>query len=161
MGFEEVDSILQKYKYQHQSLISMMQDIQRVKNYLPSDTLRYISQKLEIPLSQIYHIATFYKSFSLKPRGRHIIRVCLGTACHLSGAVKNREQIERLLHIDDGETTQDGLFSLETVNCLGTCALAPVTMVNEDYYAALTPGKIDTILSIYVRPSGSMENDKD
>ena len=161
MGFEEVDSILQKYKYQHQSLISMMQDIQRVKNYLPSDTLRYISQKLEIPLSQIYHIATFYKSFSLKPRGRHIIRVCLGTACHLSGAVKNREQIERLLHIDDGETTQDGLFSLETVNCLGTCALAPVTMVNEDYYGAVKPGRIDRILSIYVTPSGSMEDDKD
>ena len=103
MAFEKVDQILEKYAYRHDALIGIMQDLQRLENYLPPETIRYVSQRLEVPLTRLYHIATFYKSFSLEPRGRHIVRVCLGTACHLSGAVQNQEQIERTLQIKEGE----------------------------------------------------------
>lgn len=161
MDSEKVDVILEKYGYRHDALISMMQDIQRLENYLPFETLKYVSQKMEVPLTRIYYIVTFYKSFSLEPRGRHIIKVCFGTACHLNGAVQNQEQIERVLHISEGETTPDMVFSLETVNCVGTCALAPVTLVGEDYYGEVTPGKVENILSVYSNTSDSAENDKD
>lgn len=149
MDFEKVDVILEKYEYKHDALIGMMQDIQRLENYLPLETLKYVSEKLEVPFTRVYHIATFYKSFSLEPRGRHIIKVCLGTACHLSGAVQNQEQLERMLNIHEGETTSDRMFSLETVNCVGTCALAPVTVVDDTYYDAVTPGKVEKILVNY------------
>jgi NADH:ubiquinone oxidoreductase subunit E len=118
---------------------------------LPAETLRYVAGRLEVPLTRLYHIVTFYKSFSLKPRGRHVIKVCCGTACHLNGAMQNLEQIRRTVHISDGETTGDRWFSLETVNCVGTCALAPVTVVDETYYDAVTPEKIEKILFSYVR----------
>ena len=137
------------------------QDVQRLENYLPQETLQYIGRELEVPLSRVYYIATFYKSFSLEPRGRHIVKVCLGTACHLNGAVQNLEQVERILSISEGETTKDRMFSLETVNCVGTCALAPVTMVGEDYYGAVTPGRVEKILSAYSTGSGSAEDGKD
>jgi NADH-quinone oxidoreductase subunit E len=161
MDFEKVNLILKKYGYKHYALIGMMQDIQQIENYLPLETIKYVSEKLEIPLTRLFHIATFYKSFSLEPRGRHICKVCFGTACHLGGAVQNQEQIERILNIQDGETTQDMMFSLETVNCVGTCALAPVTMIDEDYYGEVTPGKIEKIIAYYYNTSGSAEYDKD
>ena len=161
MAFEKVDQILEKYGYRHDALIGIMQDLQRLENYLPAETIRYVAQRLEVPLTRFYYLATFYKSFSLKPRGRHIVRVCLGTACHLSGAVQTQEQIERTLQIKEGETTRDTMFSLETVNCLGTCALAPVTMVDEEYYGEVTPGRVEKILSLYFKTSGSAENEDD
>lgn len=161
MPFEKVDTIMEKYGYRHDALISMLQDIQRLENYLPVETLQHVSRKIEVPLSRVYYIATFYKSFSLEPRGRHIVRVCLGTACHLNGAVRNLEQIQRILDIGEGETTLDRMFSLETVNCVGTCPLAPVTMVDEDYYGAVSPGKVEKILSAYSNGSDSVENEKD
>jgi len=157
MGFEQVDNILEKYGHRHEALISMLQDIQRLENYLPQETLHYVGKKLEVPLSRIHYIATFYKSFSLVPRGKHIVKVCLGTACHLNGAVQNLEQIQRTLNIGEGETTQDRMFSLETVNCVGTCALAPVTVVDDKYYDAVTPGKVKKIISNYF---GEAENNK-
>ena len=157
MGLQKVDEILDKYGHRHDALIGMLQDVQRLENYLPQETLQYICQKLEVPLSRIYYIATFYKSFSLEPRGRHIVRVCLGTACHLNGAVRNLEQIQRTLDIREGETTQDRMFSLETVNCVGTCALAPVTVVDDTYYDAVTPEKAEKIISNY---SGKSEDTK-
>ena len=120
-----------------------------------------LGEKLEVPLSRVYYIATFYKSFSLEPRGKHIIKVCLGTACHLNNAVQNLEQIQRTLDIAEGQTTEDMVFSLETVNCVGTCALAPVTMVDEDYYGAVTPGGVEKILSAYSNTSDSAENGKE
>jgi len=161
MTLAKVDQVLAKYGYRHDALIGIMQDLQRLENYLPPETIRYVSQRLEVPLTRLYHIATFYKSFSLEPRGRHIVRVCLGTACHLSGAVQTQEQIERSLQIKEGETTKDMMFSLETVNCLGTCALAPVTMVDEEYYGEATPGRVEKILSFYTETSGSVENEED
>jgi NADH-quinone oxidoreductase subunit E len=156
MAFEQVDEILDKYGHRHDALIGILQDLQRLENYLPQEMLLYVGRKLEVPLSRIYYIATFYKSFSLEPRGKHIIKVCLGTACHLTGASQALEQIQRTLHICEGETTHDMLFSLETVNCLGTCALAPVTVVDDTYYDAVTPGKVEKILSNYFeRPEGA------
>ena len=149
MNIEKIDHILEKHEYKHSAIISIMQDVQGIENYLPENTLRYISEKMELELTRIFDIATFYKTFSLTPRGRHVIRVCCGTACHLGGAVKNLEQIQRTIHIQEGETTDDRLFSLETVNCLGACALAPVMVIDEDYYDAVNPGDIEKILSPY------------
>ena len=161
MAFEKVDEILDQYGYRHDALIGILQDVQRLENYLPQETLLYVGRKLEVPLSRIYYIATFYKSFSLEPRGKHIVKVCLGTACHLNGAVQNLEQIQRTLDIVEGETTEDMVFSLETVNCVGTCALAPVTMIDEDYYGAVTPGRVDKILSGYADESEDSKSDED
>ena len=149
MGFKDIDDILEKYGYGHSDIIGILQDAQTIENYLSGETLRYISEKMEISLSRIFDIVTFYKAFSLVPRGKYIIRVCCGTACHLGGAQQNLEQLNRLLQIKDGETTDDREFSLETVNCLGTCALAPVVAVDDDYHEAVNAGKIEKMLSPY------------
>ena len=149
MDLKAIDIILEKYEYTHSNIIAIMQDIQVLENYLPEEVLRYISGKMEISLTRIYDIATFYKSFSLVPRGRHIIKVCCGTACHLGGAPQNLDQLNRLLQIKDGETTDDRAFSIETVNCLGACALAPVVSVDEDYHEAVNAGKIEKMLATY------------
>jgi NADH-quinone oxidoreductase subunit E len=149
MDLDRIDQVLQKYEYHHADIISIMQDVQGLENYIPEEAIRYISEKMEINLARIYDIATFYKAFSLVPRGRHTIKVCCGTACHLGGADQGLAQIKRSLRIKEGETTKDRLFSLETVNCLGTCALAPVVVVEEDYYDAVKPGSVEKILSQY------------
>jgi NADH-quinone oxidoreductase subunit E len=131
-----------------------MQDVQGLENYIPEEAIRYISEKMELNLARIYDIATFYKTFSLVPRGLHTIKVCCGTACHLGGSDQNLDQIKRILDIEEGETTTDRQttdrqFSLETVNCLGTCALAPVVMVEEDYYDEVKPGRVEKIILNY------------
>ena len=149
MDFDRIDQVLQKYEYRHADIISIMQDVQGLENYIPEEAIRYISEKMEINLARIYDIATFYKAFSLVPRGRHTIKVCCGTACHLGGADQSLGQIKRTLDIEDGETTEDRQFSLETVNCHGACALAPVVVVSEDYYDAVKAGKLEKILSSY------------
>ena len=149
MDFNQIEQVLQKYEYRHSDIISIMQDVQGLENYIPEAAIRYISEKMEINLARVYDIATFYKTFSLMPRGRHTIKVCCGTACHLGGSDRNLDQIKRSLQIKEGETTADRQFSLETVNCLGTCALAPVVMVEEDYYDEVKPGRIEKILLHY------------
>ena len=149
MDFEKIDRILQSYEYKHSSIISIMQDVQGIENYIPEKVLCYISEKMELNLARIFDIATFYKTFSLTPRGRHRIKVCCGTACHLGGARQSLDQIKRTLKIEDGETTVDRMFSMETVNCLGACALAPVVVVDEDYYDSVNAGKIEKVLSSY------------
>lgn len=149
MDFEEIDGILRKYELRHSNIIGILQDAQALENYLPEEVLRYISKRMEISLTRIFDIVTFYKAFSFVPRGKYTIRVCCGTACHLGGALQNLEQLNRLLQIKDGETTDDRTFSLETVNCLGACALAPVVAVDEDYHEAVNAGKIDKMLSSY------------
>jgi NADH-quinone oxidoreductase subunit E len=149
MDFDRIDQVLQKYGYRHADIISIMQDIQGIENYISEETIRYISEKMELNLARIYDITTFYKAFSLVPKGRHTIKVCCGTACHLGGSDRNLDQINRILNIKEGETTDDRLFSLETVNCLGTCALAPVVMVEDDYYDEVKPGRVEKILSNY------------
>lgn len=129
----------------------LLQDIMREYGYLPEGTLKRIAQKLAIPLSRVYGLATFYKSFSLTPRGRHLISVCLGTACHVRGAPRIVEKIERDLGIKAGETTKDLKFTLETVNCLGACALGPLIVIDEKYYGRLNSTKMDKVLKDYLK----------
>lgn len=149
MDVEAIDRILERHESRHSNIIGILQEAQTLENYLPEEALRYISEKMQISLTRIFDIVTFYKAFSLFPRGKYTIRVCCGTACHLGGAPQNLDQLNRLLQIRDGETTDDRMFSLETVNCLGACALAPVVAVDEDYHEAVNAGKIEKMLSSY------------
>ncbi len=149
MDSQAIDRILKKYRHRHSEIIGILQDAQTLENYLPEEALHYISKKMEISLTRIFDIVTFYKAFSLLPRGKYTIKVCCGTACHLGGAPQNLDQLNRILQIRDGETTDDRTFSLETVNCLGACALAPVVAVDDDYHEAVNAGKIKKMLSTY------------
>jgi len=141
--------ILNKYPKEQRFTLAMLQDIQKEYNYIPREALQMVSEYLMIPLSKLYALATFYKALSLKPKGKYIIKVCDGTACHIKSSPVILAEIEKVLNIKSGETTEDGLFSLETVNCLGSCALAPVMVVNEDYYGKVTPAMVRDILSHY------------
>jgi NADH-quinone oxidoreductase subunit E len=143
------NEILEKHEFRHENLIAILQEIQKEELFLPREVLELVSRQMEVPLTRIFSMATFYKSFSLAPRGRHRMKVCTGTACHIKGAKQNREEIVRKLGISEGETTPDLSFSLETVNCVGACALAPVIMIDEDYYDGITPAKIRKILKHY------------
>lgn len=129
-------------------LIQILQDVNLEYQYLPDYALKYVSERLDIQLSQVYHVATFYTAFSLKPRGKHLIRVCMGTACHARGAPRILEEFERQLEISPGQTTPDRQFTLETVNCLGCCALGPVVMVGRDYHS-VTAAKVGRLLKQY------------
>ena len=145
----KVDAILEKYTDRAGMVIGVLQDVQDEFNYLPEDALTYLSRKSEIPLSRLYGVARFYNAFSLEPRGKNIIRVCLGTACHLKGGPRIADALSRELGIESGETTEDRMFTLERVNCLGCCALAPVVEVNGNVHAGVTVGKIPSILAQY------------
>lgn len=141
-----VPEIIDKYKGQKKALIAILQEIQQIYSYLPEPALRLVSKKLGIPLIDVFSVATFYRAFSLKPRGRHQITVCLGTACHVRGGPKVLEEFERKLGIKAGETTADNQFSLETVNCLGCCAIGPVVVVDGNYHAQTNIRKVSRIL---------------
>ena len=144
-----VDSILDKWGNNGSSLISILLDIQSKYNYLPKDALIGVSERLHIPLIHVYSVATFYKSFSLKPRGKHLITVCLGTACHVRGAPEVLNEIENQLNVNVGETTPDNNFTLETVRCLGTCAIGPVVTIDGEYYGQMNPKKVHSFLKKY------------
>jgi len=146
---EKVGSILGNYQREKGMLVSILQDVQAEYNYLPKDALMEVSQGLDVPLSRVYSVATFFKSFSLKPRGRHLINVCLGTACHVRGAVRILEKIERELGINPDETTEDLKFTLETVNCVGACALGPIVIVDGEYSGEMRTDKIIPLLDKY------------
>ena len=146
---EKVGSILNNYQKDRRWLISILQDIQAEYNYLPKDALMEVSQDLDAPLSQVYSVATFFKSFSLKPRGRHLINVCLGTACHVRGARRVLETMERELGISSGETTENFKFTLETVNCVGACALGPIVIIDEQYSGQMKTDKVKLLLESY------------
>jgi len=130
----QVDEIVDKYEGDKSALIQVLLDIQRENRWLPRDTLMQVSQRLGVPLSQVYHISTFYKAFSLMPKGRHPVSVCLGTACQVRGAPRLLDKVVEKLKIKPGETSGDMRFSLDTVNCLGCCALGPVMVVDDEYY---------------------------
>ena len=144
-----IDSVLNKWNNNGSSLISILLEIQSEYNYLPKEALIKVSEKLNIPLIHVYSVATFYKSFSLKPRGKHLITVCLGTACHVRGAPDVLNEIGNQLKIDVGETTPDNNFTLETVRCLGTCAIGPVITIDGKYYGQMNSKKIQSILKKY------------
>jgi NADH-quinone oxidoreductase subunit E len=145
----KVEALIDSYVGRKEQLISLLQDIQAEFNYLPQETLVKISRKLDIPLSQVFSVATFFQSFTLKPRGRHTITVCLGTACHVKGGQRLVDKIERDYKVKPGETTQDERFTLETANCLGCCALGPVVVVDGKYEGHMTPDKLDKVLKKY------------
>ncbi|MGA1790588.1 MAG: NADH-quinone oxidoreductase subunit NuoE [bacterium] len=131
------------------ALITILQDVQSEYKYLPKDALREVAAGLNLPLIQVFGVASFFRAFSLTPRGRHCVKVCLGTACHVRGASAVLEELERELGIKNGQTTEDMHFTLETVNCLGACALGPVVVVDETYYGQMNPGKVKKMLDNY------------
>ncbi|MGD2176377.1 MAG: NAD(P)H-dependent oxidoreductase subunit E [Anaerolineae bacterium] len=133
-----IDSILERHDWAPSAIIAIMQDVQDEVNYLPEGALRYVAERLGIPASKVFRLATFYRAFSLEPRGRHVINVCTGTACHVRGAVKIVDALERELGIEAGETDEGLVFTLETVNCVGACALGPVVVVDGDYHGQMT-----------------------
>lgn len=146
---DKIDALIEKYGGEQRALTTLLQDVQAEYNYLPREALQRVSERMGLPLIQVYQVAAFYKAFSLEPRGRHLITVCLGTACHVRGGVRIVEQIGRLLGIAPGETTEDRQFTLETVNCLGCCALGPVMVVDGKYYGKIAPSRVNHVLKEY------------
>jgi NADH-quinone oxidoreductase subunit E len=138
----EISMSLEKCIRKHDSfLIPILQDIQEHYHYLPEEVLKEVADKLKLPLRDVYGVATFYRSFSLTPKGKHIITVCLGTACHVRGGERIVSAVSRELGIEAGETQKDLKFTLETVNCLGCCAIGPIVVVDDEYYGQMRPQK--------------------
>jgi len=158
MEKEELNKIVNKYDTKSGKLLGILEDIQRNEGYLPKDALIYVSKHLNVPLSKLYSLATFYSFFNLKPVGKHIITVCTGTACHVRGAPLLIKEMERLLNVQPGETTSDGKFmlttkdrsfSLNAARCFGCCSMAPVIRVDGKIYGYSTPRKLPEILKRY------------
>lgn len=149
MDLPRLEAILSKYEGESTDLIPILQDIQDTYNYLPKEELKVVAERLNVPLTQVYGVATFYKMFSLVPKGRHQIKICLGTTCHLRGGPRLVDAVSSRLGCEVGYTTKDGLFSLETVGCLGSCAQAPVMMVDDKYFARVSVDKVGKILKAY------------
>ena len=153
---EKVKEITNHYPPEQRYALAIMQDIQREFNYIPEDTLPLIKDHVGVSIGNLYSIATFYRSLSLTPKGKHIIRLCDGTACHMRGASNLVGEISRQLGIRPGERTEDGQFSLELVNCVGSCALAPVVVIGETYYGKVTMEGLPEILDAY-RKGGELD----
>jgi NADH-quinone oxidoreductase subunit E len=136
------------------SLISVLEEIQAQYSYLPQEAMILVSERMGVPLSQVYSVATFYHAFSLKPRGKHTICVCTGTACHVRGAVQVLNRLETSLGVRPGGTTRDRQFTLQTVNCLGCCALGPVVVLDDEYEGQMTTKKVDKLLKRAMRQVG-------
>jgi NADH-quinone oxidoreductase subunit E len=144
---EKVTAIINKYNGDRGQLVSILQDIQAEYYYLPKEALIQVSKTMALPESRIYDVATFFKAFSLEPRGKHLINVCLGTACHVRDAARVLEKIELSLGVKRGETTKDRKFTLETVNCMGCCAVGPAVKIDGDYYGHMSTDKVDSLLT--------------
>jgi NADH-quinone oxidoreductase subunit E len=150
-----IEEIVSRYGRSSDFIIPMLQDVQHTYGYLPREAAREIARSLGVPLSQIYAVATFYRSFSLKPRGKHLITICTGTVCSLKGANRIVEAIQGLLGVEPGGTSEDRVFTLQSVNCLGACALAPVMMIDERYYGKVKVNHIPSLLAEYRKTEGS------
>ncbi|MCP4150832.1 MAG: NAD(P)H-dependent oxidoreductase subunit E [bacterium] len=146
---KKTEEILTKHQFKGSKIIQILTEVQELYNYLPKENMEYVSKRIKMPLSKIYSIATFYAAFSLNPRGEHLITVCMGTACFVKGVSNVLNRIEDRLGIEAGSTTEDQKFTLETVNCLGACALAPIVVVDGDYHGQTSVQKIDSILDQY------------
>ncbi len=149
LDLAKLEPVLRKFRGQEGAMIPVLQEAQSIYGYLPEEVLAYISRGLKIPLSRIYGVVTFYAQFYLTPRGRHTVRVCRGTACHVRGGKNIRKAVQQFLGIEENETTPDFKFTFETVACLGACALSPVLLVDKTYYGKLTPGKVEKVLKLY------------
>lgn len=149
INWAKIDEVIERYKEKKGAVIPVLEEVQGIVGYLPKEVLCKVADSLNISRSIVYGIVTFYSFFSIKPRGRNVIRVCLGTACYVKGANAVLDKIKEVLKINTGELTSDRKFSLEAVRCVGACGLAPVLMINEDVHGHLTPAKIEKILEGY------------
>jgi NADH-quinone oxidoreductase subunit E len=141
-----VRRVIAKYEGRKRALIPILQEVQDELRWLAPETLEAVAAELDLPLAHVYSVATFYKSFSLEPRGRHICTVCMGTACHVRGSAAIFERVEQNLGLQAGQTSEDGEFTLERVNCLGACALAPLVVVDGRYYGRMNEAKAEALL---------------
>jgi NADH:ubiquinone oxidoreductase subunit E len=146
MDFSKLDEILKGRGSEPFDVMEVLQDIQALYHYLPEEALCRVSASMGVPLLEVFRLANFYKAFSLTPRGKHLITVCMGTACHVRESPRFLNEVRRQLKVEPGRTTQDGEFTLETVNCLGACALAPVVIMDGTYYEHMTPAKLGSLL---------------
>ncbi len=150
----KAEEILGRYQLEEPALIQVLQDVHRAYNYLPCDVLERVAEALDVPLAKVFSVSTFYKAFSLEPQGDTIVKVCMGTACHIRGAGHLAEEFERQLGVGPGETTEDLKFTVKTVNCVGACAMAPLVIVGETYFGSAKPAKV----SKYLAEGGADEN---
>ena len=146
---DKIDHIIDRHGGKRSALIQVLLDVQKEKKWLPAECILHISSRLNVPLPQVYQVATFYKAFSLTPRGRHLITVCMGTACHVRGSPRLLDRVSQKLGVAAGKTTQDDRFTLLTVNCMGCCALGPVLAIDETYYSSPSASDFKKILSQY------------
>jgi len=151
---QKVDQIIDGYHGDKTAILAILQDIQAVYNYLPQEAMMRVVEKLQVSLSQVSSLATFFHAFSLTPRGKNIVTVCMGTACHVRGAPRVLEEIERQLGVKTAHTTEDGEFTVETVNCVGACALGPLVMVNGNYHGNIATSEVTEVLDHYRKPQG-------
>ena len=156
-----VTGIIDRHRDERGNLLPILLDINRHFNWLPRPALEHVSEELKLPLAEIIRVASFYNAFSLVPRGQHIINVCMGTGCFVKGSPRLLDRLERELDIKHGETTEDMLFTLEVVRCIGCCALAPAMRVGEDTFGRLTPGAIPKILKSYAESYGQEEAEEE
>lgn len=144
---KKIDAILNAHDYNSTQVIAVMQEVQKVYRYLPEEVLSYIANALKLSEAKIYGVATFYENFSLEPKGKYVIKVCDGTACHVRKSIPILEEFRKVLNVSEKKpTTEDMLFTVETVSCLGACGLAPVCTVNDKVHAAMTPEKARTLI---------------
>ncbi len=151
ISISEINEIIGREAMGDGSLIGALEEIQERYRYLPPEALILASERLGVPLSQAYSVATFYNAFSLKPKGKHCLTVCMGTACHVRGSPQVLDRLESKLGIKAGETTHDHLFTLESINCLGACALGPIVVTDGEYSGQMNTGKVDTLLRSMLR----------
>lgn len=151
LTIDVINDIINRQARDDGSLIAALEDIQARYRYLPPEALILVSERLGVPLSQTYSVATFYNAFSLKPKGKHCLNVCMGTACHVRGSSQVLDRLQTKLGIGAGSTTRDRLFTLETVNCLGACALGPIVVTDGEYSGQMTPQKADQLLKSITR----------
>ena len=145
----QIDEIISNFKGKPGALIPVLEQVQDLCGYLPPAIQSRVAKGLNLSVSNVYGVVTFYSFFTMVPRGKHVIRVCLGTACYVRGGKRILERISEILQVDPGECTQDRLFSLETVRCLGACGLAPVVVIDEDTHGRIKPAKLDALLAQY------------
>jgi len=150
----KAEEILESYPHEEPALIQVLQDVHRAYNYLPCDVLERVAEALEVPLAKVFSVSTFYKAFSLEPQGDTIVKVCMGTACHIRGAGQLVEELQRQLGVGPDETTEDFKFTVKTVNCVGACAMAPLVIVGEQYFGSAKPARV----SKYLAEGGADEN---
>ena len=142
----KVDAIIDSHDMDATSLLAILQDVQEAENYLPREAMERVAGRLTIPIARVYQMATFFESFHLEPRGKHICTVCMGTACHVRGATRLVEQLERDLEVPSGSTTEDMLFTIEEVNCVGACALGPLVIIDGKYHGNMTSGSLQKVV---------------